>query len=59
MVGDFNRRLGLTGDPPWKRLDNGPVPLVLPTGSMRSACWGGEYPDLIDHVILGGRASSR
>lgn len=59
ILGDFNRRMGKTGDSVWRQLDNGPSPLVLATAGMQSPCWGGEYPDLIDHLIFGNGASRR
>lgn len=59
ILGDFNRRLGKAGDSVWRLLDNGPTPLKLATAGTPSPCWGGEYPDLIDHVILGNGAYRR
>ncbi len=58
VAGDFNRRLN-TQDPLWQVLDNGPSPLVLPTMGMSNPCWGGEYPDFIDQLVLGGRAADK
>lgn len=59
ILGDFNRRLGKTADSVWRQLDNGPSPLVLATAGLPSPCWGGEYPDLIDHIVLGNGAERR
>lgn len=53
VAGDFNRRLN-KADPLWQVLDNGPAPLALVTEGKPSSCWAGEYPDLIDHLVLGG-----
>lgn len=55
VMGDFNRRFP-EGDPLWTVLDNGPAPLVRVTAGRISTCWGGQYPEYIDHIILGGAA---
>ncbi len=55
VMGDFNRRFP-EGDPLWAVLDNGPAPLVRVTAGRTSKCWGGQYPEYIDHIILGGAA---
>ena len=31
--------------------------LTSPTVTMRSMCWGGRYPEFIDHIILDARAA--
>lgn len=56
VLGDFNRRFP-AGDPLWAALDNGPTPLLRVSEGHRSACWGGQYPDHIDHIILGNGAA--
>jgi len=58
VLGDFNRRFN-DADPLWAALDNGPTPLVLTTRTRTSACWGGEYPEFIDHILLGNGAAQR
>lgn len=63
VLGDFNRRLfkaGGRGDDFWQEIDDG-----VPTGAhlssltmgQRSQCWGGKFPDYIDHIILGVSAA--
>jgi endonuclease/exonuclease/phosphatase family metal-dependent hydrolase len=55
VLGDFNRRLfKVEGDPFWLELDDGVPPesdLESATRGQRSTCWGGEYPDFIDHIV--------
>jgi endonuclease/exonuclease/phosphatase family metal-dependent hydrolase len=58
VAGDFNRRLN-KDDPLWQVLDNGPAPLSLVTEGKPSNCWSGEYPDLIDHLVLGGPVAAK
>lgn len=64
VLGDFNRRFfkgGVQGDAIWKDLDDGDPPLadlVSPTMGQRSTCWGGKYPDYIDHILVGKRAAA-
>jgi endonuclease/exonuclease/phosphatase family metal-dependent hydrolase len=58
VAGDFNRRFN-KADPLWQVLDNGPAPLALVTEGKPSTCWSGEYPDLIDHLVLGGPVAAR
>ncbi|OYQ36799.1 hypothetical protein CHU95_03240 [Niveispirillum lacus] len=58
VAGDFNRRLN-KADPLWQILDNGPAPLALVTEGKPSTCWSGEYPDLIDHLVLGGPVAAK
>ncbi|WP_404326674.1 endonuclease/exonuclease/phosphatase family protein [Aerophototrophica crusticola] len=55
VLGDFNRRFP-AGDPLWAALDDGPTPLVRVTEGKKSTCWGGQYPDFIDHIVLGNDA---
>lgn len=54
MLGDFNRRLSSGNDEVWDEWDDGEpdgLNLSLPTMKRESNCWGGEYPDYIDHFI--------
>jgi endonuclease/exonuclease/phosphatase family metal-dependent hydrolase len=60
VLGDFNRRLAAgPTDPMRGLLDNGPAPLTFIHGGRPSPCWGGEYPEPIDHIILGGPIATR
>ena len=57
IVGDFNRRLG-AGESiweDWRRRMPG-LGLTSPTVKMQSRCWGGRYPEFIDHLVLDARA---
>jgi endonuclease/exonuclease/phosphatase family metal-dependent hydrolase len=54
VVGDFNRRF-TPADPFWTAIDDGEpheARLTDAARGMRSRCWGGEYPALIDHIVL-------
>lgn len=54
VLGDFNRRLR-TGEPFFAELDDGSPPnadLTLVTEARPSRCWGGQYAELIDHLLL-------
>lgn len=54
VLGDFNRHLR-TGDAFYSELDDGVPPnadLTLLTDGRKSGCWGGEYPDFIDHITV-------
>jgi endonuclease/exonuclease/phosphatase family metal-dependent hydrolase len=54
VLGDFNRRLNAT-DEFYAELDDGEPPtadLTLLSDGYRSKCWGGKYPELIDHMLL-------
>lgn len=53
VMGDFNRRMDLPGDPVLGALEAA-APLTLVTAGQASPCWGGE--DFIDHLLLGGVA---
>lgn len=52
VMGDFNRRLGNPADPIRQLLDDGPMPLTW-LHDAPAKCWGGKYPDPIDHIVLG------
>lgn len=53
MVGDFNRRM-TAGDDLWRGIQADPkrTDLKAPTTSISSRCWGGKYPEYIDHIVL-------
>ncbi|GAB4570507.1 MAG: hypothetical protein Tsb0020_25330 [Haliangiales bacterium] len=59
VLGDFNRRMD-ADDMMWRDLDDGdpaPLTLTLTTAGQRSRCWGGQYPEFIDHIVLGSQAT--
>ncbi len=63
VLGDFNRRLFATPDDPfWRELDDS-VPaesdLSSPTEVGHSQCWGGAYPEYIDHLVFSRSAAKR
>ncbi len=58
VMGDFNRRLGNPADPLRQLLDDGPRPVSI-LNDAPSKCWGGRYPEPIDHIILGEGADKR
>jgi endonuclease/exonuclease/phosphatase family metal-dependent hydrolase len=54
VLGDFNRRLNAS-DPFYVELDDGDPPnadLTLLGAGHVSRCWGGKYPEPIDHMLL-------
>jgi endonuclease/exonuclease/phosphatase family metal-dependent hydrolase len=54
VLGDFNRRMK-TGEPFFAEIDDGDpanADLTLTTDGRTSTCWGGEYPQFIDHIVL-------
>jgi endonuclease/exonuclease/phosphatase family metal-dependent hydrolase len=54
VLGDFNRRLN-AADEFYAELDDGDPPnadLSLLSDGYPSKCWGGKYPQLIDHMLL-------
>jgi len=54
VLGDFNRRMR-TGEAFYSALDDGDPPsadLTLVTDGRPSRCWGGEYAQLIDHIVV-------
>jgi hypothetical protein len=63
VLGDFNRRLfGKPEEPFWRELDDGDPPdsaLWSPTEGQRAACWGGAYPQFIDHLVFNKPATDR
>ena len=58
VMGDFNRRLANLADPMRQLLDDGPRPLTW-LNHAPANCWGGKYPDPIDHVVLGEGARAK
>jgi endonuclease/exonuclease/phosphatase family metal-dependent hydrolase len=60
VLGDFNRRLFARPDEPfWRELDDSEPPdsdLWAPTEGQTSRCWGGQYKEFIDHLVLNRRA---
>ena len=60
LLGDFNRRLR-PGDELWDSWQRDPKKpdLSAPTLRAKSRCWGGKYPDYIDHLILSPEANRR
>lgn len=61
LLGDWNRRMALAGDPIWQQL-NANLPantkLADAAGGRRATCKQ-RYPDYIDHIVLGPAAASR
>lgn len=59
LMGDFNRRLA-NDDDLWRGIQADPKrpDLKAPTTSERSRCWGGKYPEYIDHIALSTQAAS-
>ena len=55
VLGDFNRRLAIPGDPGWATLSPLDAPLRLVTTSRISRC-DPRFVEFIDHLVLGGRA---
>jgi endonuclease/exonuclease/phosphatase family metal-dependent hydrolase len=59
VLGDFNRRMR-TGEAFYAELDDGDPPnadLTLVTDGRSSRCWGGEYSEFIDHILVSRDAS--
>jgi endonuclease/exonuclease/phosphatase family metal-dependent hydrolase len=59
VLGDFNRRMQ-TGEAFYAELDDADPPnadLTLVTDGRPSRCWGGEYAQFIDHIVLSRDAS--
>ena len=56
VLGDFNRRFfAHPNEPFWAEIDDRDPPasdLWSPTEGQRARCWGGTYPDFIDHIVL-------
>ncbi|MET0344191.1 MAG: endonuclease/exonuclease/phosphatase family protein [Polyangiales bacterium] len=60
VLGDFNRRFFAKPDDPfWREIDDGKPAasdLWSPTEGQRARCWGGKYPDFIDHIVFNAPA---
>ncbi len=55
VLGDFNRRFNLPGDSFWSEIDDSQpanADLFKVTEGEKSQCWGGQYPEYIDHIVL-------
>lgn len=51
VLGDFNRRLAMPGDPIWADLDDGdPADLALASSGAPASC-DPRYPAFIDHIV--------
>ena len=60
VLGDFNRRMR-TGEAFYSELDDGDPPsadLTLVTDGRSSRCWGGEFADFIDHIVVSRDAAA-
>ena len=60
VLGDFNRRLAVPGDPVWAEWDDATPPdadLSLAAGGRGAHC-DPRYPDFIDHMVLDRRAAA-
>jgi endonuclease/exonuclease/phosphatase family metal-dependent hydrolase len=59
VLGDFNRRLALPGDPVWAILDQppGPADMALAAGDKPPAC-DPRYTSFIDHIVVDSRTAS-
>jgi endonuclease/exonuclease/phosphatase family metal-dependent hydrolase len=54
VLGDFNRRMK-TGEVFYSEIDDGEpasADLELVTDGKTSDCWGGEFPEFVDHIVL-------
>lgn len=56
VLGDFNRRLATGDDEVFRRLKE-KAPLTNVTQGQRALCWGGRYPDFIDHILMNDAAA--
>ena len=56
ILGDFNRRLAISGDWAWGILSPPSAPLALPTGDITYGC-DPRFKEFIDHLVLGGEAT--
>ena len=60
VLGDFNQRFDTPGDIFWLEIDDRDPPgadLMRVTEGRTSACWGGQFPLYIDHIVLGPQAA--
>ena len=58
LLGDWNRRLAIAGDPVWAQINDDGVALVDAAGGEGSRCVE-RYPDFIDHIVLDPGAAAR
>ncbi len=58
LLGDWNRRLAIAGDPVWGQLNDDGAALVNAAGGEGSRCVE-RYPDFIDHIVLDPGAAAR
>ncbi|MBN8480524.1 MAG: hypothetical protein J0L88_02915 [Xanthomonadales bacterium] len=58
VLGDWNRRLAVAGDPVWRQLNDDGITLVDAAGGERSRCVE-RYPDFIDHIVFDPGAAAR
>ena len=56
IMGDWNRRLNKDNDAFWNELTDGLEKKLHRAGGTdrKSTCWNSQYPNPIDHIILGG-----
>lgn len=54
LLGDFNRRMDQRGDDLWRFIaDGNPKPIFRVNAGKRQKCWGGRFPEFIDHIVVG------
>lgn len=61
LLGDWNRRMALPGDPVWQQLNSrlpAYIQLVDAAGGRNATCKQ-RYPEYIDHIVLGPSAAAR
>jgi hypothetical protein len=58
VIGDFNRRFNIAGDDMWADLDDGGPDLTKYTEGLTSACLNFRFPEDIDHIVTGPRATT-
>jgi hypothetical protein len=58
VLGDFNRRFNIAGDDMWADLDDGGPDLTKYTEGLTSACLNFRFPEHIDHIVTGPRATT-
>jgi len=58
VLGDFNRRMNIAADDMWTDLDDGDPDLTKHTEGLTSACMNFRFPEYIDHIVTGPRATA-
>ena len=54
LLGDFNRRMDRRRDDLWRFIaDGSPKPIVRVNAGRKPKCWGGRFPEFIDHIVVG------